>query len=161
MDELTFEIFYRKTARQLWLYVHRVSLDPALTDDILQEAYFRLLRAPLKSMDDAQTRSYLYRIATNLLKDHWRKQKREQKTLAENDRQAFVTVDHAQRQDIEAAFEKLNQNERSLLWLAYVEGILHREIAQILNLSERSIRVLLFRARRKMAGILRKEDRDT
>src|ERR1044072_9768352 len=120
MDELTFEVFYQKTARQLWLYVHRVSLDAALTDDILQEAYFRLLRAPLKGMDDAQTRSYLYRIATNLLKDHWRKQKREQKTLAESEPQRSVTIDHAGRQDMEAAFEKLNHNERSLLWLAYV-----------------------------------------
>jgi DNA-directed RNA polymerase specialized sigma24 family protein len=38
--------------------------------------------------------------------------------------------------------------------LAYVEGFDHREIAAALQLRERSVKVLLFRARKKLAGIL-------
>jgi DNA-directed RNA polymerase specialized sigma24 family protein len=42
-----------------------------------------------------------------------------------------------------------------LLWLAYVEGCAHDEIAGTLDLSEKSVRVLLFRARRNLERILR------
>jgi DNA-directed RNA polymerase specialized sigma24 family protein len=42
-----------------------------------------------------------------------------------------------------------------LLWLAYVEGYAHNEIAGTLDLNEKSIKVLLFRARRNLERILR------
>jgi RNA polymerase sigma-70 factor (ECF subfamily) len=41
------------------------------------------------------------------------------------------------------------------MWLAYVEGADHCEIAETLGLREASVRVLLFRARRKLAHLLR------
>ena len=44
-----------------------------------------------------------------------------------------------------------------MLWLAYVEGFSHNEVAEALSLSEKSVRVLLFRARKKLAGILTKK----
>jgi RNA polymerase sigma factor (sigma-70 family) len=52
-------------------------------------------------------------------------------------------------------FEKLKPRERALLWLAYVEGYAHGEIAGTLELNEKSIKVLLFRARRNLERILR------
>jgi RNA polymerase sigma-70 factor (ECF subfamily) len=42
-----------------------------------------------------------------------------------------------------------------MLWLAHAEGYSHREIAQVMGLSTASIRLLLFRARRKIAALLR------
>jgi RNA polymerase sigma-70 factor (ECF subfamily) len=53
-------------------------------------------------------------------------------------------------------FAQLKTQEQSLLWLAYVEGFNHREIASALQLREKSIRVLLFRARKRLAFMLRK-----
>jgi RNA polymerase sigma-70 factor (ECF subfamily) len=53
-----------------------------------------------------------------------------------------------------AVFARLKPQEQSLLWLAYVEGFDHREIAIALQLRERSVRVLLFRARRRLASLL-------
>jgi RNA polymerase sigma-70 factor, ECF subfamily len=60
-------------------------------------------------------------------------------------------------------FRRLKSQEQLLLWLAYVEGFDHREIAAALGLREKSVRVLLFRARKKLgrtlesAGLGRKE----
>jgi RNA polymerase sigma-70 factor (ECF subfamily) len=45
--------------------------------------------------------------------------------------------------------------ERSLLWLAHVEGLSHAEVAAALDVKPGSVRVLLFRARRALAGRLR------
>ena len=56
--------------------------------------------------------------------------------------------------DVMHIFGKLKLQEQTLLWLAYVEGFDHKEIADALKIREKSVRVLLFRARRKMADIL-------
>ena len=49
---------------------------------------------------------------------------------------------------------RLKPRERSLLWLAYAQGLSHEEIAGTLGLSASSIKALLFRARKKFAGLL-------
>ncbi len=157
MDEPAFDIFYKSTARPLWAYIHRVSGDAALADDILQESYYRFLRASLAGMDEAQMKSYLYKIATNLLNDHWRNRKRERQQILEVDNET-TTEYAAKNHDMAHAFEQLNTQQRSLLWLAYVEGNEHSEIARILGLREKSIRVLLFRARHKLASILKQKN---
>jgi RNA polymerase sigma-70 factor (ECF subfamily) len=58
------------------------------------------------------------------------------------------------RRDVEEALAKLSAKERALVWLAYVEGYAHKDIARVLGVKDASVRVLLFRARRKLAGIL-------
>lgn len=152
MDEATFEALYQETARPLWSYVHRVSGNATLADDILQETYYRFLRAPRVKMDKAQMKSYLYRIATNLLHDYWRGQKRERQ-FADNPSESGAT-NPAESTDLAQLFQKLKPQERELLWLAYVEGNEHKEIARMLGLKEKSIRVLLFRARQKLSSLL-------
>jgi len=57
--------------------------------------------------------------------------------------------------DMHQLFAQISIQERSLLWLAYVEGAAHREIAGILSVKEKSVKVLLHRARGKMEAILR------
>ncbi len=52
-------------------------------------------------------------------------------------------------------FHQLKMQERALLWLAYVEGHQHTEIAEMLGLKSLSVRVLLFRARRKLVNLLK------
>jgi RNA polymerase sigma-70 factor (ECF subfamily) len=49
---------------------------------------------------------------------------------------------------------RLRPRERAMLWLAYAEGATHSEIARTLGLSPASMKILLFRARRKLAGLL-------
>src|SRR5262249_34893401 len=67
-----FRVFYGRTNRPLWAYLLRVSGRRDVADDLLQESYCRLLAARLPEMDAAESRSYLFRIATNLLHDRWR-----------------------------------------------------------------------------------------
>src|SRR5580700_4501544 len=72
-----FEAFYGRTARALRSYLCRVAGNRALADDILQESYVRLLRAP--AMLEGQRKSYLYRTATNLVTDYHRAQSRQRR----------------------------------------------------------------------------------
>jgi RNA polymerase sigma-70 factor (ECF subfamily) len=50
---------------------------------------------------------------------------------------------------------RLRPRERALLWLAYAQGHAHTEIAETLGVKTASVKLLLFRARRKLAGLLR------
>jgi RNA polymerase sigma-70 factor (ECF subfamily) len=52
----------------------------------------------------------------------------------------------------------MRPRDRQLLWLAYAEGYTHREIAEVTGLASASIRLLLFRARRKVARLLREQN---
>ena len=45
----------------------------------------------------------------------------------------------------------------NILWLAHAEGYSHREIAEITGLGAASVRLLLFRARRKIAKLLQEQ----
>jgi RNA polymerase sigma-70 factor (ECF subfamily) len=149
-----FEAFYAQTARALRSYICRMAGNAAMADDILQESYIRLLVAP--PMAEEHRKAYLYRTATNLVTDQWRAQSRHRKWW-----QLRIRRDEAVTHGVELAsdvgrlFQQIAPRERALLWLAYVEGADHREIAAVLQLKEKSVKVLLFRARRKMEAILK------
>jgi RNA polymerase sigma-70 factor, ECF subfamily len=146
--------FYARTARALRAYICRVSGNATLADDILQESYIRLLGAP--PLEEAQRKSYLYRTATNLITDQRRSQSRRWRwwqLTAPRPEAVESPIDLTS--DVERLFARLAPRERALLWLAYVEGASHQEIAAVLRLKEGSIKVLLFRARHKMETLLR------
>jgi RNA polymerase sigma-70 factor (ECF subfamily) len=61
------------------------------------------------------------------------------------------------RADVRRAMGLLKPRERAMLWLAYAQGSSHSEIAEVLGVKAGSIKLLLFRARRKLAGLLQRE----
>jgi RNA polymerase sigma-70 factor, ECF subfamily len=149
-----FDAFYARTSGALRSYIRRVSGSATLADDILQESYIRLLGAP--PLEEAQRKSYLFRTATNLITDHRRAQSRRQRWWQLTaPRPEAVEAAPDVNSDVERLFAQLLSQERALLWLAYVEGASHREIGEVLRLKEASVKVLLFRARRKMEALLR------
>src|SRR5258707_5386690 len=110
LDESTFESFYEQTKRSLWLYLSRTMKDDALADDFFQEAYIRFLQKPAVYTDDARMKSYLFRIASNLMYDHWRKAKRERNWI-EAETKGDATVAQGSeidmRHDVGEAFHRL------------------------------------------------------
>jgi RNA polymerase sigma-70 factor (ECF subfamily) len=169
MDAAAFQVFYAKTAPGLRGYIRRASGNEALADDILQESYLRFLRADLFQFKDAQFRdarfndvtrsdaplkAYLYKIASSLLVDHWRRLKRERRWSLWNFLGGEPVTHPKSESDSMRFFRQLKPQEQLLLWLAYVEGFEHREIAAALRLKEKSVRVVLFRARKKLARTL-------
>lgn len=169
MDEESFRAFYKSTARPLWGYLSRVLGDSAAADDLLQETYYRFLRARLPEMSDAQRKNYLFRIATNLMRDEWRRRKAQPPVLPENSpaaRQAHTAADECapdkmrRMSQLADVLGRMKPRERELLWLAYVEGASHKEIADLQGLRATSVRVQLFRVRRRLAGLLRRRGFD-
>jgi RNA polymerase sigma-70 factor, ECF subfamily len=159
MDNEAFAGFYARSSRPLWAYLARVSGDPALADDLMQESYVRFLCAAPRTEGEVAARQYLFRIATNLLRDHWRRVR--STSIDEMPEDLFVAADTSSQSDSRAllgpALVQMRPRERQLLWLAHAEGYSHREIAQVTGLAAASIRLLLFRARRKIARLLQEQ----
>jgi RNA polymerase sigma-70 factor (ECF subfamily) len=163
MDSDAFAAFYERSARPLWAYLARVSGDAALADDLLQESFLRFLGADHPNDGEVSARRYLFRIATNLMRDHWRRPK--PASIEELSEDLFRVCDHSAASDSRAALgpalERMRPRDRQLLWLAYAEGYSHREIADITGLAAASVRLLLFRARRKAARLLREQNQNS
>ena len=161
MDEDAFRLFYERTARSVWAYLTRMTGDARLADDLLQETYYRFLRASVTHENDAHRRNYLFRIATNLVHDQRRRPQVERVELSEHVELSDARVDAnvaertARRLDLARAMNRLKPRERDMLWLAYANGSSHQEIADALGLKRASIKLLLFRARRRLANLLR------
>jgi RNA polymerase sigma-70 factor, ECF subfamily len=153
MDSDAFAAFYERSARSLWAYLSRCSGDPALADDLMQESYVRFLCAAQPDGEIA-SRRYLFRIATNLLRDHWRRPR----TTSIDDLPENFFATASASMDAHAllgpAMARMTPRDRQLLWLAHAENYSHHEIAEITGLASTSIRLLLFRARRKIKNLL-------
>ncbi|MDQ3179589.1 MAG: RNA polymerase sigma factor [Acidobacteriota bacterium] len=154
MNEIEFEQFYNEHSRPLWAYIRRLAGRVEIADDLVQESFLKFLGANLRT--DTNKKAYLYRIATNLVYDYFRRYQREAKRQARiaSNMSEEIYEPFAPDGELTEVFRELNLQERALLWLAYVEGHQHKEIGEMLGLKSLSVRVLLFRARRKLVNLL-------
>jgi RNA polymerase sigma-70 factor, ECF subfamily len=154
MDQAAFRRFYEETAPALRAYIARGSGSIHAADDILQDVFMRFLVKAPPTLDAAGMRGYLYRTAETLIVDRWRQRKRE----GTRDREAAELRPEPAHpnlnDDVNRAFRELKPEQRSLLWMAYVEEFDHRQIAAATGVKEKSVRVLLSRARKAFAGVL-------
>jgi RNA polymerase sigma-70 factor (ECF subfamily) len=159
MDEEAFRAFYTRTSGMLWAYLVRATGDASVADDLLQEAYYRILRSGRTFESNDHQRNYLFRVATNLIRDRYRRPAAESSQLPQRDdlevaAHGNLAEQTQQRTDLRRAMARLSLRERQLVWLAYGQGSSHEEIAGTLGLKRSSIKPLLSRARKKLARLL-------
>lgn len=165
MTEEEFRSFYDRTARPLWAYLSRITGNTQEADDVLQEAYYRFYRAGAHHESESHRRNSLFRIATNIVRDAARRARHHEDVPLQTDDDSPSAPEprsHAPlpeqqatvRTDLARAMKKLEPVQREMLWLAYAQGASHEEIAEVLGVRAVSVRTLLLRARRKLAGLL-------
>ena len=134
-------------------WVRRLVDDDETAHEIASEAFTRLL-ARWQSLDSPQ--SYLYMIATNLVRDHWRKSGRERKAIRTLTAGAPADpVYHpAQDVDVRALIESLPPRLRSAFLLHYYAGFGVREVAGMLGRPEGTVKADLYHARARLKAAL-------
>jgi len=154
----SFQEFYGWVSPTLRGYIFRVCGDAALTDDIFQESFLKYLRTVRWDMKEQQQKAFIFKIASRLIIDNFRRIKPQSLDLVEKSgeyKSASLGYGEHLEPDMKKIFTTLKPRDRSLLWLAYVEGYSHGEIAEMMGLSSKSIKVLLFRLRGAFAQMLR------
>jgi RNA polymerase sigma-70 factor (ECF subfamily) len=138
-------------------WVRRLVDDDDTAHEIASEAFTRLM-ARWSGLDNPQ--SYLYMIATNLVRDHWRRSGRERRAI--RSLTAAVPADPAyhpaQDVDVRALIEGLPARLRSAFLLHYYAGFPVREVASMLGRPEGTIKADLHHARARLKAAL--GDRD-
>jgi len=155
MPREAFAAFHESTARSLRGYLFRITRSDSLADEMTQEAYLRLLRSDIEAAAEyALRRNYLFKIATNLARDHFRQRWHIESALETEPSSGLDEAGRFERtQDVQRTLASLTERERALLWLAYVEKLSHREIGAILDIKEASVRPMLLRARRRFESV--------
>ena len=151
----SFRIFYEKHSQAFLNFIRKAcGGDEATARDIFQESFFRLFRSSPHGLNEYQLKSYLYKTAYRLVIDEKRK-KRQEPLNDQLFMDASENDDRERRMDVAGALDRLDKKSRSLLILAHVEGYSYREISGITGIRETSLKVTMFRARRKFENILR------
>ncbi len=164
-DEESFLAFYNSTSRGLWSYLYYLCHDRAWADDLTQETYLRFLQAAARVAPGPGLAGYLYKIGSNLFVDQCRRKRVEFRwapvshskddfTEPSGAAQRAASNGLEARADASTIMRKMKKRDRLLLWLAYGEGVPHQEIAKQLGLGVRSVKVLLLRARRRLADMV-------
>jgi RNA polymerase sigma-70 factor (ECF subfamily) len=151
------EQLFKATYPKLAGWVRRLVDDDDTAHEIAAEAFVRLL-ARWTRVESPQ--SYLYMIATNLIRDHWRKAERERRALrsvtagAALDEVAYP----AQDVDVRNLLASLPPRLRDPFLLHYYGGFPIREVAALLHRPEGTIKADLFAARAKLKTALGERD---
>ena len=147
----------------LFRVAHSVLRSRSDAEDVVQDAFVRVLEHRSKLPDVREMRVWLVRIAWNLALDRRRKIRPDQmdEVFAQSLVAASTPADQAlneaqQMSNVLREIEKLPDAERNVLLLSAIEELGTAEIALVLKKSESAIRALLFRARARLRERLAK-----
>jgi RNA polymerase sigma-70 factor, ECF subfamily len=164
--EATFDRLFEEYSAPIYNYVLRMVGDADRAADITQDTFIKAYRKLDSLTDDASTRSWLYRIATNTAIDEMRRRR--------NVRHMGDDEAHQQRPDhrpgpeaqvlsgmlderIQRSLLRLRPNHRQCLLLSDLEDMSAHQIGEVMGLSYGAVRTLLCRARGEMRSHLAAE----
>jgi RNA polymerase sigma-70 factor (ECF subfamily) len=129
--------------------------DPALAEDIVQEAFVRLWQSARTPMERSAFRAWLYRTIWSLARDEQRRQRVRALLRFAPPAPPDPTLEAERRMGdpvLTSALETLSSGERQALYLRFSEDLDFGEIARILGNRESTARVLVHRALMKLRG---------
>jgi RNA polymerase sigma-70 factor (ECF subfamily) len=152
--EALFERLFAEHQAPILNYLYRLLGDPALAEDLTQEAFARAWRARAQLVQADNPRAYLYRIATNAARDQMRRARllswlpligTDPQLAQDSHEEASLEAARMQR-----ALLKLSPDYRIPLVLYTCQGCSILDIAAALNVSEDAVKQRLARARRQL-----------
>lgn len=159
-----FEELYRAHAGRIYGLAYRMLGNPADAEDQLQEIFLSAHRKLETFRGEAALGTWLYRLAMNQLLDYVRSRAARSGQLTDGLEDASVLADGMghrladraiDRIDIERAIAELPEGCRAAFVLHDVEGLEHKEIAQVLGIAEGTSKSQVHKARLRLRGLLR------
>lgn len=164
-DKSKFEYIYDHYKKLLLYKAYHVLNDYSLAEDALSEAFIRIYKN-LHKIDDVQspqTISFLVTIVKNISITLLNREKRGTiEELADYDEKDVfnleeLVVSQDVAENVLKIIETLKDELKAPFLLKYAHDLSHKEISGILNISENNVTVRIHRAKKKLAGLLKKE----
>ena len=135
--------------------LQRMLGDSHAAEDLCQEALARAWGRAPRDLPQGHLRAWLHRTATNLALDELRRRRVRRAAPLDEALDAGAPADPEAALHVREALGRLTAHERLLLLLRFEGGLRHREIADLLAISEATARKRLSRARRAFAAAIR------
>jgi RNA polymerase sigma-70 factor (ECF subfamily) len=135
----------------------------AAAEDVVQEAFVKAYRNLNRFRGDSSVYTWLYRIAVNTAHNHLRRERRTGKVdfeevapviAAKDPNPADRAADSELGEAIDGAIQRLPRRQREVFILHYFERMTHREIAEVLGVTEGAVKASFFHAIQKLKGAL-------
>ena len=153
-----FETIYRRHSPSVYNLAYRMVGNRAEAEDLLQEIFLQAYNKLSSFEGRAAFGTWLYRLAVNRCLDHLRSAASQRQSLTksfeESPEPLAVHETTWHRLDLERAILQLPHSYRSAFLLYDVEGLGHREVADILGVAEGTSKSLVHKARLKLRGLL-------
>ncbi|MBE1556114.1 RNA polymerase sigma factor [Sporosarcina limicola] len=141
-------------------YVYRLLLDEKLAEDIIQETFIKIYKQGKRGDIPDKFKPWIYKIATNLCKDYWKKASTQREKLTDQYEGGHVQVHHIIDLQIERKWmiEALNQltiEYRMVLYLRFYQDLKYSEIALALDIPINTVKTRITRGLQRLEIILR------
>ena len=176
-DEAAFEEFVTKFERPIYNLALRHLGNPQDAQDAAQEVFLRVYRGIGRFRADAKLSTWVYQIAMNVCVDMVRRHTRHPETSMtqtdDEDNESMIDLPDetyapeplyeraALREELATALQQLTPEHREIVVLRDVSGLSYEEIAGVLQLTQGTVKSRLFRARDRLAAVLRGDGNKT
>ena len=131
----------------------RMTNDYDASQDITQETFIKVFMNIKKVKSAEHFRPWMCTIARNLVRDHFRRAKRNKTIPLEDIKNlhGHSNIDLSRRRMvIQNALAQLSEKDRLLLTLAYYQGMKHHEIAEVMKMNAVNVKISIHRARKRL-----------
>ena len=139
-DHGAFRTFYRAHAIRLWRFLIARGCDRDSAYDLLSEAFLKFIQSVCK--DPSSPVAFLYRIAINLHIDSYRRRQASpiDATVDADNAEPLADEEPDEHTHVRTLVQNLPENEQNLLLMRYWVGMTHKELAQVLDMPEGTVR---------------------
>jgi RNA polymerase sigma-70 factor (ECF subfamily) len=154
-EEAAFAALFSRYRLSLYGYIRRMVHRSEVADELFQDSFLNVHRFR-SSWKPGQSsfRAWLYRIATNLIRDKGRAQQRRPELLVDDPAASIPHADPISKMALERALSQLPENLRDAFLLGALEGLDHHELALALSIEPDNARARLSRARTRLRELL-------
>ena len=160
-----FQRLYKTVFPVLFRVAYRITSSEEAAEDLCQEAFFRLHEKNMVFPSPDEAKYWLIRVVKNASLNYARRKLRERKayqrafreTLRTEETGEQVLIKKETREEVREALEKLPENLRIVMVLKEYAELNYKEIGRSLGISEGNVKVRVFRARERLAALLKGE----
>lgn len=157
-DKRAFDVLVRKYQSPVRrFFMGHTSGDVQLSDDLAQDTFIKAYTHIGTFRAQSGFRTWLYRIACNVLYDYTRRHRQSESIEANRGlAESGVGTPESLRLDIYRAMNVLSSDERTCITLQLMDGMSLNEISGITGMPEGTVKSHLSRGKNKLANYLKK-----
>ncbi|MCL2127091.1 MAG: RNA polymerase sigma factor [Treponema sp.] len=163
MTEAEFRRLYNSAFPILYKVAYRIANSGEAAEDLCQEAFFRLHEKNMVFPSPEEATYWLIRVVKNAALNYVKRKQRErrayQRAFKEETRQTEtgegLLVKKETKAEVTEALNKLPENLRVVLIFKEYAEMNYKEIGRVLGISEGNVKVRVFRARERLADLMR------